>query len=97
MKKTAFALMCALLSYAVITAEWVNGEIVRIDTARNRIVMKHEYIPSIKMHAMTMPMTMPFGISGGLNVESYKPGDKVRFQLKVVDGTLDITTMEKQK
>jgi Cu/Ag efflux protein CusF len=93
MKKTAFALMCALLSYAVIAAEWVNGEIVRIDTARNRIVMKHEYIPSIKMHAMTMP----FGISSGLNVESYKPGDKVRFQFKVVDGTLDITTMEKQK
>jgi Cu/Ag efflux protein CusF len=93
MKKTAIAFMCALLSYAVIAAEWVNGEIVRIDTARNRIVMKHEYIPSIKMHAMTMP----FGISSGLNVEPYKPGDKVRFQFKVVDGTLDITTMEKQK
>ncbi len=55
--------------------------------------MKHEYIPSIKMHAMTMP----FGISSGLNVEPYKPGDKVRFQIKVVDGTLDITTMEKLK
>jgi Cu/Ag efflux protein CusF len=55
--------------------------------------MKHEYIPSIKMHAMTMP----FGISSGLNVDLYKPGDKVRFQIKVVDGTLDITTMEKLK
>jgi Cu/Ag efflux protein CusF len=55
--------------------------------------MKHEYIPSIKMHAMTMP----FGISNGLNVDSYKPGDQVRFQFKVVDGTLDITTMEKRK
>jgi Cu/Ag efflux protein CusF len=42
-------------------------------------------------------MTMPFGISSGLNVESYKPGDQVRFQFKVVDGTLDITTMEKRK
>ena len=93
MKKIVIALLCFLSSYAVLAVEWVNGEIVRIDTARNRIVMKHEYIPSIKMHAMTMP----FGISSGLNVDSYKPGDKVRFQIKVVDGTLDITTMEKLK
>jgi len=55
--------------------------------------MKHEYIPSIKMQAMTMP----FGISSGLNVDPYKPGDQVRFQFKVVDGTLDITTMEMRK
>jgi Cu/Ag efflux protein CusF len=93
MKKIVIALLCVLSSHAVLAVEWVNGEIVRIDTARNRIVMKHEYIPSIKMHAMTMP----FGISSGLSVDSYKPGDKVRFQIKVVDGTLDITTMEKLK
>ena len=93
MKKTIIALLCVLSSFAVTAAEWINGEIVRIDPARNRIVMKHEYIPSIKMHAMTMP----FGISSGLNVEPYKPGDKVRFQIKVVDGTLDITTMEMRK
>jgi Cu/Ag efflux protein CusF len=93
MKKIVIALLCVLSSYAVLAVEWVNGEIVRIDTARNRIVMKHEYIPSIKMHAMTMP----FGISSGLNIDLYKPGDKVRFQIKVVDGTLDITTMEKLK
>jgi Cu/Ag efflux protein CusF len=93
MKKTIIALLCILSSFAVTAAEWINGEIVRIDPARNRIIMKHEYIPSIKMHAMTMP----FRISSGLNVESYKPGDQVRFQFKVVDGTLDITTLEKRK
>jgi Cu/Ag efflux protein CusF len=93
MKKTIIALICVLSSFAVMAVEWVNGEIVRIDTARNRIMMKHEHIPSIKMQAMTMP----FGISSGLNVESYKPGDQVRFQFKIVDGALDITTMEKLK
>lgn len=93
MKKIILALICALLSSAVMAVEWVNGEIVRIDTARNRIIMKHEYIASIRMHAMTMP----FGISSGLNMEPYKPGDKVRFQFKVVDGTLDVTTLEKLK
>jgi Cu/Ag efflux protein CusF len=93
MKKIIIALICVLSSFTAMAVEWVNGEIVRIDPAHNRIVMKHEYIPSIKMHAMTMP----FGIGSGLNVEPYKPGDQVRFQFKVVDGTLDITTMEKRK
>lgn len=93
MKKIILALICVLSSSAVMAVEWVNGEIVRIDTARNRIIMKHEYIASIRMHAMTMP----FGITSGLNMEPYKPGDKVRFQFKVVDGTLDVTTLEKLK
>jgi Cu/Ag efflux protein CusF len=93
MKQTIIALICVLSSFAVTAAEWINGEIICIDPARNRIMMKHEYIPSIKMQAMTMP----FGISSGLNVELYKPGDQVRFQFKVIDGTLDITTMEKRK
>jgi Cu/Ag efflux protein CusF len=93
MKKIIIALLCVLSSFAVTAAEWVNGEVVRIDPKRNRIVMKHEYIPSIKMQAMTMP----FGITSGLNVEPYKPGDLVRFQFKVVDGALDIITMEMRK
>jgi Cu/Ag efflux protein CusF len=93
MKKIIIALLCVLSSFTAMAVEWVNGEIVRIDPARNRIVMKHEYIPSIKMHAMTMP----FGISSGLNLEPFRPGDQVRFQFKVVDGTLDITTLEKRK
>lgn len=71
----------------------VNGELVRIDQARSRIVLKHEYIPSIKM----APMTMPFGVVKEIPLDQYRPGDKVRFQIKIVDGTLDITTMEKLK
>ena len=56
-------------------------------------MLKHEYIPSIKM----APMTMPFGVVKEIPLDQYRPGDKVRFQIKVVDGTLDITTMEKLK
>ena len=93
MKKTIIALICLMSSLAVANPEWVNGEIVRIDPSRDRIVLKHEYIASIKMHAMTMP----FGTPKGLNLDAYRPGDKVRFQIKVVDGTLDITAIEKLK
>ena len=93
MKKIIIALICMLSSLAIANPEWVNGEIVRIDSSRNRIVLKHEYIASIKMHAMTMP----FGTSKELNLDTYRPGDKVRFQIKVVDGALDITSIERLK
>ena len=93
MKKIIIALTCLLSSYTFASTEWFNGEIVRIDPSRDRIVLKHEYIASIKMHAMTMP----FGTPKGLNLDAYRPGDKVRFQIKVVDGTLDITVIEKLK
>ena len=86
-----FLSLCAV--YAFASPEWVNGEVVRVDQSRSRIVLKHEYIPSIKM----APMTMPFGVVKEIRLDQYRPGDKVRFQIKVVDGTLDITTMEKLK
>ena len=92
-EKNYYCFNLLLSSYTFASTEWVNGEIVRIDPSRDRIVLKHEYIASIKMHAMTMP----FGTPKGLNLDAYRPGDKVRFQIKVVDGTLDITAIEKLK
>jgi Cu/Ag efflux protein CusF len=70
--------------------EWIKGEVVRIDPDKQRIILKHEYIPSIKMAAMTMR----FDVSRGIALNQYRPGDRVRFQFKVVDGSLDITRME---
>ncbi|NBS78174.1 MAG: hypothetical protein EBT28_12455 [Betaproteobacteria bacterium] len=93
MKKVIAALLSLVALQVVASPEWVNGEVVRVDQSRNRIVLKHEYIPSIKM----APMTMPFGVVKEIPLDQYRPGDKVRFQIKVVDGTLDITVMEKLK
>lgn len=93
MKKVIAALLSLVALQVVASPEWVNGEVVRVDQARNRIVLKHEYIPSIKM----APMTMPFGVVKEIPLDQYRPGNKVRFQIKVVDGTLDITVMEKLK
>jgi Cu/Ag efflux protein CusF len=93
MKKVIAALLSLVALQVVASPEWVNGEVVRVDQSRNRIVLKHEYIPSIKM----APMTMPFGVVKEIPLDQYRPGDKVRFQFKVNDGTLDITRMEKLK
>ncbi len=93
MNKVIAALLSLAALQVVASPEWVNGEVVRVDQSRNRIVLKHEYIPSIKM----APMTMPFGVVKEIPLDQYRPGDKVRFQIKVVDGALDITVMEKLK
>jgi len=93
MKRLIVVFLGVFSAYVYASHEWVNGEVVRVDQSRSRIVLKHEYIPSIKM----APMTMPFGVVKDIPLDQYRPGDKVRFQIKVVDGTLDITTMEKLK
>ena len=93
MKQFIVVLLSLFSVYVFAATEWVNGEVVRVDQSRSRIVLKHEYIPSIKM----APMTMPFGVVKEISLDQYRPGDKVRFQIKVVDGALDITTMEKLK
>jgi len=93
MKQFIVVFLSLFSVYVFAGPEWVNGEVVRVDQSRNRIMLKHEYIPSIKM----APMTMPFGVVKEIPLDQYRPGDKVRFQIKVVDGALDITTMEKLK
>jgi Cu/Ag efflux protein CusF len=93
MKRFIVVFLSLFSVYVFAGPEWVNGEVVRVDQSRSRIVLKHEYIPSIKM----APMTMPFGVVKEIPLDQYRPGDKVRFQFKVNDGTLDITRMEKLK
>jgi Cu/Ag efflux protein CusF len=93
MKQFIVVFLSLFSVYVFAATEWVNGEVVRVDQSRSRIVLKHEYIPSIKM----APMTMPFGVVKEIPLDQYQPGDRVRFQIKVVDGTLDITVMEKLK
>ena len=93
MKRFIVVFLSLFSVYVFAGPEWVNGEVVRVDQSRNRIMLKHEYIPSIKM----APMTMPFGVVKEIPLDQYRPGDKVRFQFKVNDRTLDITRMEKLK
>ncbi|BEI33367.1 hypothetical protein PHIN5_07350 [Polynucleobacter sp. HIN5] len=62
-----------------------------MDTAKQRIVLKHEPIPSIKMPSMTMR----FGVAKEVPLDSYQSGDRVQFQFKEAGGSLDVTALEK--
>jgi Cu(I)/Ag(I) efflux system periplasmic protein CusF len=72
--------------------EWVNAEITRLQLDRNRVTLKHERIPSIKMDAMTMP----FKLKEAKLFDGYKVGDKLQIVVKNDDGDLFITQVRKQ-
>jgi len=91
MKKIIFTFLSFFTLQAFASPEWVNGEVVRVDQSRNRIILKHEYIPSIKMS----PMTMPFGVVKEIPLSEFQKGDKVRMVIQVVDGAIEIIRMEK--
>lgn len=73
--------------------EWIGGEIIRVQQSKNIVVLKHEKIPSVCMDAMTMP----FEVNGSVALNKFAAGDKIRFQVKIIDKELIITSMEKKK
>lgn len=92
--KYLLLLIVSLFSFSADAAsEWVRAEVVRVDTAKQRIVLKHEPIPSIKMPAMTMR----FDVAKDVALDSYRSGDRVQFQFKEAGGIVDVTALEKLK
>lgn len=70
--------------------EWVKAQVVKVDTRRGTVLLKHEAIPSIDMDAMTMP----FKVREAAMLEGIQAGDKVRFSVQVQDDDLLITRIE---
>ncbi len=98
--KLRFFAACALL-IATATAmaadpkqpEWIKAEVVKVDTERSRVILKHELIKSIGMEAMTMP----FKASATVDLKRFKPGDTVRFTIDNKDDHLVVNAVEKLK
>lgn len=84
-----FLLACASTVWAA--PEWTRGVIVKVDPARAQVILKHDRIKSIAMDAMTMP----FKVTEGVAMTSFKTGDKVRFTLQQKDAHLVIDAMER--
>lgn len=82
--KPAAASAPPVAASSAVAAEWINGEITKIDMARARITLKHEPIPSLKMDAMTMP----FKLKDKALLDGRKVGEKVQFAVRVDDGDL---------
>jgi Cu/Ag efflux protein CusF len=67
-----------------------EGEVRRVDTAANRISLKHGEIKNLDMP----PMSMVFQVSDPALLTKVKAGDKVRFTADQVNGAYTVMSIE---
>jgi Cu/Ag efflux protein CusF len=84
----AAALISACPAWAA--TEWVRGEVITLDPARNRITLKHAPIRTVKMAALTMP----FKVKDAGLLTPLKVGDRVRFEVLEHDSELIVQAIE---
>jgi len=63
-------------------ADWVAGEVRRVDAANSKLTIKHEEIKSLDMP----PMTMVFYVKDSNLLSGLNPQDKIEFQA-ISEGT----------
>jgi Cu/Ag efflux protein CusF len=85
------ALICSTFAWAA--PDWTRASIVKVEAEKSRVVLKHQRIKSIGMEAMTMP----FKVSEGVKLTTFKAGDKVRFTVAEQNDHLVIDAMEVAK
>ncbi len=69
----------------------VKGVVRKIDTASNRISIKHEEIPNLNM----APMTMSFLVQDPQLLKGLSVDDKINFTADEIDGEITVLWLEK--
>lgn len=86
----AASLLAGLIANA--HAEWVSGEVRRVDAANSKLTIKHEEIKSLDMP----PMTMVFYVKDPKLLNGLSPQDKIEFQA-TAEGTKYFLIAVRQK
>ncbi|UXH79282.1 copper-binding protein [Roseateles amylovorans] len=73
--------------------DWIGAEIRRIDTAQQRITLKHGEIRHLDMPGMTMPFRVKPGLLSAEQLAALKPGDSVEVRIQLIQGTPMITEL----
>ncbi|MBL8569472.1 MAG: copper-binding protein [Phreatobacter sp.] len=87
----AGAMLAASLSVA--SAQSINGEVVKIETDRGRITLKHGAIPNLDMD----PMTMVFRVADPAMLQQVRQGDRVTFEASRVNGSITVTRIQRAR
>jgi Cu/Ag efflux protein CusF len=72
------------------SAEFVQGEVRRVDQETKKVTLRHGPIPNLQMP----DMTMVFQVQDPAMLQGLKVGDKVRFKADKVDGAYTVTAVE---
>jgi len=79
---------------AMAQAAMIDGMVIRVDAAANKITLRHG---PIKRLDMDMAMTMVFRVPDAAMLKGLKPGDRVKFDAEKVNGQYMVTAIEKAK
>jgi Cu(I)/Ag(I) efflux system membrane fusion protein len=63
-----------------------KGRIISVDPAKRRITLEHGPIPALKWPAMRME----FGLGENVSAVALKPGDRIQFDLRAIQGGYEI-------
>lgn len=85
-----FALFTALSLAAVgATAQSVDAEVRKVDSAQHKLTLKHAEIKNLDMP----PMTMVFRVADPKMLDGLKAGDKVKVDVDKVDGQYTVVKL----
>ncbi|MCX2861455.1 copper-binding protein [Paucibacter sp. PLA-PC-4] len=73
---------------------WAEGEVRRIDLGKKKMTLKHGEIKNLDMPPMTMVFTWEDGALPADLLTALKPGDKLRFQARMVDGKILLVALQ---
>jgi Cu/Ag efflux protein CusF len=85
------ALLCVSSVWSA--PEWVRGEITKLNAEKAQLTVKHEAMRSMGMDAMTMP----YKVTNAAVLKGFKPGDVVRFTVKMQGEAMLIEALEHAK
>ena len=71
----------------------MRGEITKLAPEKAQVTLKHEAMKSMGMDAMTMP----YKVSNAAVLKGFKPGDAVRFTVKMQGDQMLIEALEHAK
>lgn len=75
-------------------SDWIDGEIRRIDSAQQRLTLKHAEIRHLDMPGMTMAFRLKPGLLTAEQLAALKVGDQVAFQVQSVQGQFQLTGLK---
>ena len=79
------------LAPGLASAQSVDAEVRKVDSAQNKITLKHGEIRKLDLPAMTMV----FRVANPKMLDGLKAGDKVKVEVDKVDGQYTVTALSR--
>ncbi|HET9644680.1 MAG TPA: copper-binding protein [Burkholderiaceae bacterium] len=76
---------------AVAQAAFAEGEVRKVDSAQQKVTLKHGEIKGLDIPAMSMA----YRVKDPGQLMHIAAGDRVRFAIEKIDGTYTVTTIQK--